>query len=57
MAELNNKKLKFILLPPRSPDLNPIEKFFAVLKRKLANHSEILDLSDRITHVIEYDIK
>ena len=57
MLELKNKKLKFVQLPPHSPDLNPIENFFAVLKGKLANHSEILDLSDRIAHVIEYDIE
>ena len=57
MLELKDKKLKFVQLPLHSPDLNPIENFFAVLKRKLANHSEILDLSDRIAHVIEYDIE
>ena len=57
MLELKNKKFKFVQLPPHSPDLNPIENVFAVLKRKLANHSEILDLSDRIAHVIEYDIE
>ena len=52
-----NKKLKFVQLPHRSPDPNPIENFFAALKVKLANHSEILDSSDRIAHFIEYDIK
>ena len=57
MLELKDKKLKFVQLPHRSPDLNPIENFFAVLKGKLANHSEILDLSERIAHVIEYDIE
>ena len=57
MLELKDKKLKFVQLPPHSPDLNPIESFFAVLKGELANHSEILDLSDRIAHVIEYDIE
>ena len=57
MLELKEKKLKFVQLPPHGPDLNPIENFFAVLKRKLANHSEILDLSDRFAHVIEYDIE
>ena len=57
MLELKDKKLKFVQLPPRSPDLNPIEDFFAVLKGELANHSKILDLSDRIAHLIEYDIE
>ena len=57
MDELNDKNLKFIQLPPYSTDPNPIEKFFPVLKGIPANHSEILDLSDRITHVIEYDIE
>ena len=56
MLELKGKKLKFVQLPPDSLDLNPIENFFAVLKGKLANHSEILDFSDPIAHVIEYDI-
>ena len=55
MHELKDKKLKFVQLLPHSPDLNPIENFFADLKRELANHSEILDLSDRIAHLIEYD--
>ena len=57
MVKLNDKNLKFILLPLHSPDLNPLENFFAVLKGKLANHRETLDLSDPITHVIEYDIE
>ena len=57
MLELKDKKLKFVQMPPFSPDLNPIENFFAVLKGKLAHYSEILDLSDRIANVIEYDIK
>ena len=57
MDELNDKNLKFIQLPPRSTDPNPIENFFAVLKGKPANHCEILDWSDRIAHVIEYDIE
>ena len=30
-----NKNIKFIFLPPYSPDLNPIEKYWAVLKKKL----------------------
>ena len=30
-----NKNLKLIFLPPYSPDLNPIEKYWAVLKKKL----------------------
>ena len=57
MLELKDKKLKFVQLPPHSPDLNPIENFFAVLKGELANHSEIPNLSDRIAHLIEYDIE
>ena len=57
MLELKDKKLKFVQLLPHSPDLNPIENFFAVLKGELANHSESLDLSDRIAHLIEYDIE
>ena len=54
MLEVKDKKLKFVQLPSRSPYLNPIENFFAVVKGKLANHSEILDLSDRFAHLIEY---
>ena len=57
MAELTNKKMKFVRLPPHSPELNPIENFFAVLKGKLVNHPEIPHLTDHITHVIEYDIE
>ena len=52
-----DKKLKFVQLPPHSPDINPIENFSAVLKGELADQSEILDLSDRIAHLIEYDIE
>ena len=57
MLELKDKKLKFVQLPPRSPDLNPTVNFFSVQKKKLANHSEILNLSERIAHVIEYEIE
>ena len=57
MLELKDKKLKFVQLPTHNPELNPIENFFAVLKGELANHSEILDLTDRIAHLIEYDIE
>ena len=57
MDELHDKNLKFILLPIHSTDLNPIEIFLAVLKKKPSNHCEILDWSDRIEHVIEYDIE
>ena len=57
MLELKDKKLKFVQLPPHSTERNRIEKSFAVLKGKPANHSEILDLSDRFAHVIEYDIE
>ena len=32
-----NKNIKLIFLPPYSPDLNPIEKYWAVLKKKLRN--------------------
>ena len=52
-----DEKLKFVQLPPHSPDLNPIGNFFAVPKGELANHSEIVDLSYRIAHLIEYDIE
>ncbi|MCR8746023.1 transposase [Romboutsia lituseburensis] len=30
-----NKNLKLLFLPPYSPELNPIEKYWAVLKRKI----------------------
>ena len=30
-----NKNLRLIFLPPYSPELNPIEKYWAILKRKL----------------------
>ena len=30
-----NKNLRLIFLPPYSPQLNPIEKYWAILKRKL----------------------
>ena len=34
-----NKNLRLIFLPPYSPQLNPIEKYWAILKRKLKKSS------------------
>ncbi|MGL5507932.1 MAG: IS630 family transposase [Paraclostridium sp.] len=35
LCKESNKNLKLIFLPPYSPELNPIEKYWAVLKRKV----------------------
>lgn len=35
-----NKNLRLIFLPPYSPDLNPIEKYWASLKRKVRKMKE-----------------
>ena len=35
LYENANKNLKLIFLPPYLPELNPIEKYWAVLKKKL----------------------
>lgn len=35
LCENANKNLKLIFLPPYSPELNPIEKYWAILKKSL----------------------
>ena len=35
-----NKNLKLIFLPPYSPDLNPIEKYWASLKKNLKKNNK-----------------
>lgn len=33
LCKASNKNLKLIFLPPYSPELNPIEKYWAILKK------------------------
>ena len=35
LCKESNKNLRLIFLPPYSPELNPIEKYWATLKRKV----------------------
>ena len=35
-----NKNLKLVFFPPYSPDLNPIEKYWSTLKKKLKKISK-----------------
>jgi transposase len=53
--------IKLIFLPPYSPELNPAEKIWAVLKRKFTNKihftlEEISDFIDKETHLLSKKI-
>ncbi len=52
---------QLIFLPPYSPELNPAEKIWAVLKRKFTNKihftlEEISDFIDKETHLLSKKI-
>ncbi len=53
---IERKGLRLIFLPPYSPELNPIEKYWAALKRKLR---EILpnfpSFSDALDYILRED--
>lgn len=52
----NNCGVKVLYLPPYSPDYNPIEEFFSVLKVKLKRHNSLLTIvnfKDYLVQAIE----
>ena len=56
-----NKNLKLIFLPPYSPDLNPIEKYWASLKKNLKKLIKIIEVFKNIftnfLKLIDYILK
>jgi transposase len=41
----DNKGVKLMYLPPYSPDLNPIEEFFAELKAFIQRHWDLYEIN------------
>ncbi len=50
-CEQSNKNIKLIFLPPYSPELNLIENYWAVLKRRLKKFNKLFD---NIYDLIDY---
>lgn len=50
---LKNSKFVMEQLPPHSPDLNPIENLFAVLKKKVNEIDDRSSLVDKINFVVK----
>jgi transposase len=50
MRKIESRGYKLMYLPPYSPELNPIEQFWAILKGKLKRHKLLTEekMSDRI---------
>lgn len=53
---LNTSKLRFLQLPPHSPDLNPIENLFAILKRNVNDIDDGSSLVGKIDFVVKNKI-
>ena len=49
------KGFAFQKLPPASPELNPVERFFEELRKELANHifQTIEEVEDYLTHILQ----
>lgn len=47
----SRRNISIIFLPPYSPELNPIENFWAVLKRKITNFLRVSDSLDLAIHL------
>jgi hypothetical protein len=47
--------IKLVKLPPVSPELNPVERFFEELRKQLANHvfDTIKQLEDFLIHILK----
>lgn len=55
LIELASKQnISIIFLPPYSPELNPIENFWAVLKRKITDYLRICNSLDMALHLAFY---
>lgn len=51
---IKNAKCELLFLPPYSPELNPIEKFWANLKRFI---TKIINKFHKLSHAIDYAFK
>ncbi|KAG1376531.1 hypothetical protein G6F61_007518 [Rhizopus arrhizus] len=53
MRKIESRGYKLMYLPPYSPELNPIEQFWAILKGKLKRHKLLNEekMSDRIAEI------
>ena len=50
------RRIRAIFLPPNSPDLNPIENLFGVLKRCWAEAQEVRGVEEKVRYLLEHRI-
>lgn len=50
---INSRGYRFVYLPPYSPELNPIEQFWSVVKSKIVKRNKFLEKESLMTRISE----
>jgi transposase len=48
--EKNKEKIELIFLPPYSPDLNPVERLWWFVRKRISNNRYVQTLNERMIH-------